>query len=126
MPAAETEPGFLHRYLEYRTADPAIDRRVAEFTLILAILFLLDIISTQIILMQGGVEFNPVMIAVVANPPVHYAIKGVTLLLISIVALIAEKKVRGSAIPFYCMIVLMYLAVFVHNSFALIPLLAGF
>ena len=44
---------------------------VIIFTSILAFLFLLDILTTQVILRMGGVELNPVMAGVVASPILH-------------------------------------------------------
>jgi len=125
MAALEHRSGSLGGYLDYRPAYPTIDRRTTEFSLILAALFLLDIITTQLILRLGGIELNPAMAGVVKSPLVHIAIKAGTLLLIIAVALIAEKKVKGSSVAFYCVIITLYLFVIVNNTFVLIPHIVG-
>jgi hypothetical protein len=126
MAAAEHRSLSPAGLLEYHPADPVIDRRITEGTLILAMLFLFDIITTHLILWLGGVELNPAMAGIVASPLLHIAIKAGTLLLIIVVALIAETKVKGSSIAFYCTIVTLYLFVIVNNAFVLIPHLTGF
>ena len=125
MGALEHRSGSSGRDLNYRLADPTIERRITEFSLILAALFMLDIITTQLILRLGGIELNPAMAGVVTSPLVHIAIKAGTLLLIIVVAIIAEKKVKGSAIAFYCVIITLYLFVIVNNTFVLIPHVVG-
>jgi hypothetical protein len=125
MAALEHRPGSPGGYLNYHLADITIDRRITDFSLILAALFLLDIITTQLILRLGGIELNPAMAGVVMSPLVHIAIKAGTLLLIIVVALIAEKKVKGSSIAFYCVIITLYLFVIVNNTFVLIPHFVG-
>ena len=45
----------------YRLIDHEMIRRSVELLLILSTLFLLDIVTTQIILQMGGVELNPFM-----------------------------------------------------------------
>ena len=126
MVAQEPVPGTLAGYLNYRPADSRIDRRITEFTLILAILFLLDIITTHFILRLGGIELNPVMAGIVTSPPVHLALKAGTLLIILIIALIAETKVKSSSTVFYCIVITLYILVILNNAFVLIPHVAGF
>ena len=126
MAALEHPSKFLYGFLDYRPVDETINRRITEFSLILAALFLLDILSTQIILWLGGIELNPAMSGAVTSPLMHIAIKAGTLLLIIIVSLIAESKVKGSAIGFYCVIITLYIFVIVNNTFVLVPHVAGF
>ena len=102
------------------------DRRITEFSFILAVLFLLDIITTQVILWLGGIEMNPAMSGFVQDPLLHLAVKAATLLLIILVSLFAETKVKGSSIGFYCVIIVLYIFVLVNNVFVLIPHTAGF
>jgi len=124
--AAVEQMGRRFGILDYSPANRIIDRRITDFTLLLATLFVLDIITTHAILRLGGVELNPAMAGIVASPFVHIAVKACTLLLIIIVALIAETKVKGSSIAFYSTIVTLYLFVIVNNAFVLVPQLAGF
>jgi hypothetical protein len=121
MAALEHRSGSLGGDLVYWPANAAIDRRITEFALILTGLFFLDIVTTHIILRLGGIELNPAMAGVVTSPPVHIAIKTGTLLLVIIVSLIAESRVKGSAIAFYCVLITLYLFVIVNNTFVLIP-----
>jgi hypothetical protein len=124
--AAVEQMGRRFGILDHSPANRITDRRITEFTLLLATLFVLDIITTHAILRLGGVELNPAMAGIVASPFVHIAVKAGTLLLIVIVALIAETKVKGSSIAFYSTIVTLYLFVIVNNAFVLVPQLAGF
>ena len=121
MPAGIPAPG--HRYLFRGNQNPENDaaRRFLEFVLILASLFLLDIVTTEIIILMGGVELNPFMIAVVVSTPVHLALKAAILAVIAIVALVAERQVKGSGVLFYCMLITMYIFVVVNNVFVILP-----
>lgn len=118
-------PGIMAGFPGYLLADDATGRRIAEFSLILAVLFLLDIVTTQVILRLGGSELNPAMAGIVASPLVHLAIKAGTLLLIIIVSLIAEREVRGSAVIFYSVLITLYIFIIVNNAFVLIPHVVG-
>ena len=102
------------------------DRRIAEFSLILAALFILDIVTTHLILWLGGIELNPVMAGIVTSPLLHTMVKAATLLLIITVSLIAEANVKGSTIGFYAAIIALYILVLVNNTLALVPRIAGF
>jgi hypothetical protein len=126
MAAPGHQFGSHYGYPDYRLVDGTIDRRITGFVLILAALFLLDIFTTQLILWLGGIELNPAMSGIVMSPLVHLAIKASTLLLIIIVSLVAENKVKGSAIVFYCVIITFYVFVIVNNTFVLIPRITGF
>lgn len=101
-------------------------RNIPGLSILVAGLFLLDIISTHAILLTGGMELNPLMAGIVTSPFVHLAIKAATLLLIIIVSLVAEKKVQGSSVGFYYVIIILYIFVIVNNVFVLIPHAAGF
>lgn len=125
MAAQEYPGGNLPGYLDYRPADDTTNRRITEFSLILAALFLLDILTTQLILWLGGIEMNPAMAGIVTSPLVHLAIKGSTLLLIILVSFVAETKIRGSSMAFYCILITLYLFVIINNAFVLIPHIVG-
>jgi hypothetical protein len=125
MAAQEYPPGTLLGYLDYRPVDDTTNRRITEFSLILAALFLLDILTTQLILWLGGIELNPAMAGIVTSPLVHLVIKAGTLFLITLVSLVAETRVRGSSITFYCILITFYLFVIVNNAFVLIPHIVG-
>lgn len=107
-------------------ATVQFDRRIADFSLILAALFLLDIATTHLILWLGGIELNPVMAGIVTSPLAHTVVKAATLLLIVAVSLIAEANVKGSTIGFYAAIITLYILVLVNNTIVLVPRIAGF
>ena len=121
MPAGIPAP--VHRYpvRVNQTLEKDAARRILELVLILASLFLLDIVTTEIILLMGGVELNPFMVAVVANPAIHLALKATILAVIFLVALVAERRVRGTGVFFYCLLITMYIFVVVNNVFVILP-----
>jgi hypothetical protein len=121
MPAGIPAPGLCYPFPVNQALEKDATRRFLEFVLILASLFLLDIVTTEIILLMGGVELNPFMITVVAHPLVHLALKAAILAAIVIVALVAERQVRGSGVFFYCMLITMYIFVVVNNVFVILP-----
>ena len=96
-------------------------RRSVELLAILGTLFLLDISTTQIILRLGGVELNPLMAGIVANPVLHLGIKAAILLVIFTVSLIAEQRVKGSGAVFYCVLITLYIFVVINNLFVILP-----
>ena len=108
----------------FHTLDKETVRRIVELLLVLGTLFLLDILTTQIILRMGGVELNPFMTGIVANPALHLVIKAAILLIIFPVSLIAEQRVKGSGAFFYCVLILLYIAVVLNNLLFIIPRIA--
>ena len=107
--------------MEYRSLDDDTLRRIREPLLILGTLFLLDIVTTQIILRMGGLELNPFMVGIVANPALHLIIKAALLLLIFLVSLIAEERVKGSGAVFYCVLITGYTFIIINNAFVILP-----
>ena len=94
-------------------------------SLVLADLFLLDILTTQLILNMGGIELNPLMTGVVTAPVMHILLKiGIALCVIPI-ALNAEARVKGSGIALYAALIVMYTVVIINNTSVLIPHIAG-
>ena len=108
-------------FLEYRQLDDGTSRQIVKLLLILGALFLLDIMTTQIILWMGGVELNPLMAGIVANPALHLGIKTGMLLAIFPVSLIAEQQVKGSSAVFYCVLIMWYIFVVINNAFVILP-----
>jgi hypothetical protein len=105
----------------YRSIDHETLRLIIKLLLILGALFLLDVVTTQIILWMGGAELNPFMTGIVTNPLLHLDIKILLLLVIFPVSLIAEQRVRGSAAFFYCALILLYIVVVVNNLIFILP-----
>jgi len=120
------EPGPQVRYTStlHRLQDPKTVRLSVELLLILSILFLLDVVTTQIVLIRGGVELNPLMARIVAHPALHLGIKTAILLIIFPVSLIAERRVRGSAIFLYFVLIVLYIAVDINNLSVILPQIA--
>jgi len=94
---------------------------VIIFTSILAFLFLLDILTTQVILRMGGVELNPLMAGVVITPILHVLLKCGILAMVIPVALTAEGRVRGSGRVLYTILIVMYTVVILNNAIILLP-----
>jgi hypothetical protein len=119
-------PGHLFRCIfpKYRPLDDETSRHIVDLQLILGMLFLLDIVTTQIILRMGGIELNPLMAGIVANPPLHLGIKAILLLLIYSVSLLAEQRVKGSSAVFYCVLITLYVFVVINNMFVILPQIA--
>ncbi|MDD5142801.1 DUF5658 family protein [Methanoregula sp.] len=105
--------------------DYKIIRTIAGFLLILGALFLLDIVTTEIILLRGGIELNPLMVGIVEIPALHAAIKMAILFLIFVVSLVAEKYMTRSGTIFCCIIITLYILVVSNNLFVILPWLSG-
>lgn len=121
MPAGVHQHTLPCIFPDFRQADDGTSRRIMEFLQILGILFLLDIVTTEIILALGGVELNPLMAGIVANPALHLGVKAAILLVILLVSLVAEQRVKGSCTAFYCVLIVLYMFVVVNNAFVIIP-----
>jgi Domain of unknown function (DUF5658) len=124
MSAGEPGPQVGSVSTIYRPLDSETVRRSVELLLILSTLFLLDVVTTQIVLRMGGVELNPLMEGIVAHPALHLGIKILLLLVIFPVSLIAEQRLRGSAAFFYCVLILLYIVVDMNNLFVILPQVA--
>ena len=84
------------------------DRRIVICVCILSVLFLLDVLTTHIILSGGGIEYNLFMAGIVQNPLVHIIVKTLLLLLVVLVAKNAETTVKGSGLILFYLIILWY------------------
>ncbi len=126
MAAQVQRTGSPAKHFMLIPATVRFDRRIVDFSVILAALFVLDVITTHVILWLGGIELNPVMACIVTAPLAHASVKAATLLLIITVSLIAEANVKGSTIGFSAAIIALYILVLVNNTIALVPHVAGF
>ncbi|ABS56872.1 hypothetical protein Mboo_2358 [Methanoregula boonei 6A8] len=95
-------------------------------SLVLADLFLLDILTTQLILHMGGMELNPVMTGIVTTPALHILLKIGIVLCIIPVALNAEARIKGSGMALYAALIVMYTIVVLNNTSVLIPHILGY
>lgn len=105
----------------YLLPDERTIRRILLLMAPLAILFLLDIVTTQVILWMGGIELNPFMAGIVAILPLHLAVKALLLLLILGVSLVAEQRVQGSGTIFCAVLIALYGSVVLNNLLVLLP-----
>jgi len=126
MAAQVQRTGFSAGHFTLFPDNLSFDQRIADFSIILAALFVLDIITTHVILWLGGIELNPFITGIVSAPLAHATVKAATLLLIISVSLIAEANVKGSTIGFSAAIIALYILVLVNNTIALVPHVAGF
>ena len=94
-------------------------------SLVLADLFLLDVLTTQLILGMGGIELNPVMTGIVTTPALHVLLKIGIVLCIIPVALNAEARIKGSGMALYATLIVMYTIVVLNNTSVLIPRIIG-
>lgn len=76
---------------------------------ILSALFILDVLTTEIILSGGGVEYNPFMAGIVQNPLVHVLVKMLLLILVVFAAKHSEAMVKGSGTMLFIVIIGWYL-----------------
>lgn len=116
-------PGYTAReaFMEYPPLDDRTVFCMIELLFILGTLFLLDIVTTQMILRMGGAELNPFMTGIVGNPALHLGLKATVLLLIFSASLIAEQRVKGSSVGFYGTLILLYSVVVLNNILFIIP-----
>ncbi|MDO9540216.1 MAG: DUF5658 family protein [Methanocalculus sp.] len=105
------------------TEAPWISRLTGKFILpdyrvlilALASLFLLDVITTELILILGGVELNPVMAGIVASPILHLALKAAVFLFVITTTGYAERRVPASGVVALAAVVLWYGVVIGNN-----------
>src|SRR5208337_4925872 len=121
MPEGRTGYNVQCTFPGYRPIDHETLGRIVKLLLILGTLFLLDVVTTQIILWMGGAELNPFMTGIVASPALHLGVRTLLLFIIFPVSLIAERRVRGSAVFFYCVLILLYIIVDVNNLIVILP-----
>ncbi|NMB78071.1 MAG: hypothetical protein GYA23_03125 [Methanomicrobiales archaeon] len=121
------KPGDPHpgMFPECIFRDSGTTGRICLFFLVLGALFFLDIVTTDIILLMGGAELNPLMAGIVTNPALHSAIKVGILLLVFGVSIAAEVRVRGTGILFYGVLITLCLVVVANNLLYILPRLAG-
>ena len=82
---------------------------------ILAVLLLLDILTTGIILRGGGFEYNPFMAGIVQHPLVHAGIKMLLLVLVLLTARYSEANLKGSGTLLFAAVIGLYLLCDVNN-----------
>lgn len=89
---------------------------------ILSALLILDILTTQIILSGGGVEYNPFMAGIVRNPIAHILVKMLLLILVVLVAKCSEIQLKGSSVMLFTFIIGWYLICLGNNLGSILKL----
>ena len=83
--------------------------------LLLYILMFVDVLTTVIILLHGGVEYNPLMVRFASTPVMHLLLKWLAVFVIFLLAAGAEQRVRRSGILIMGVACAYYLVVVGHN-----------
>ena len=78
-------------------------------------LFMMDVITTEVILSFGGYEMNSLMRMVVSSVPLHAALKMAVLSLIAVVAYVSNRITKRSGTVAVTVIIIWYTFVIVHN-----------
>ncbi len=86
---------------------------------LLAVLFGLDIATTNMVLLLGGYEQNVLMAVIIDSPIIHLAIKGLVLIFITFVVLFSECKIKGSGLCALFMMICFYSFVIYNNAMVL-------
>lgn len=81
----------------------------------LGLLFINDVILTEWILAVGGVEYNPFMVALTANPLYHLGVKLVAFLIITLLVYGAERFQKSSGCLITSFAIGMYIVVNLHS-----------
>jgi hypothetical protein len=92
--------------------------------ILLAVLFGLDVATTNMILLLGGYEQNTIMALIIDYPVVHIAIKGFVIIFIALVVQFSECKIKGSGLCALCVIIFIYSFV-IFNNVTVMKNLAG-
>jgi len=83
--------------------------------ILLAVLFGLDIATTNMILLLGGYEQNVIMALVINHPVIHIMIKGAAIVLITLIVQYSECKIKGSGLVALLIVILLYSYVIFNN-----------
>ena len=83
--------------------------------ILLAVLFGLDIATTNMILLLGGYEQNIIMALIINHPIIHLAIKGVAIVVITLIVQYSECKIKGSGLFTIFAIIILYSFVIFNN-----------
>jgi hypothetical protein len=108
-----TNPDFfsLHRCLYHDFSFPLFFGII-----LLAVLFGLDIATTDMILFLGGYEQNPIMALITQYPIIHVAIKGLVIIFITLVIQYSDYKIKGAGIWVLLPVILLYAFVVYNNA----------
>lgn len=114
----------MYRRNRLISAAGKLDSREGEITvgiLLLGLLFAMDIISTEIILLNGGQEMNRFMAFFTEDPLIHGILKTGVLLLVAVAAWYANRFVKFAGTILIFLVITWY-AIVVANNLELIVL----
>ena len=84
--------------------------------ILLAVLFGLDVATTNLILLLGGYEQNAVMALIIHYPVIHLAIKGVVIGIITISVQYCDFRFKGSGVYILIPVIFMYSFIIYNNT----------
>ena len=87
-------------------------------------LFGLDVATTDMILLLGGYEQNAIMALIINYPAVHIAIKGLAIILITIMVQYSDCRLKRSGLYILAPVILLYSFV-VYNNVTVLKALAS-
>lgn len=125
MPAGRPVTTVSSESSGHRPWDRRTVGRLRKFLLVLCTLFLLNVVTTELILRRGGIERNPLLTGITSNPYLHLLIKAAIILLVYPVSVIAERRVNGSGTLLYYLLCGLYFFIVVHNISIIRTLGAG-
>lgn len=86
------------------------------FALLVLYLFcFLDVLTTVIIIINGGNELNPFMVSFASSPVMHLLLKWLAVFVIYLLAAGAEQKIRYSGQCIMAAAAVYYLVIVLHN-----------
>ena len=89
-------------------------------SIVLAGLFLADVVTTALILEMGGSELNPLMIDIVGHPWLHSVVKFIAALFVVAVACYADHIKKNAGAVILIIACSIFLVVVAHNICVLI------
>lgn len=87
--------------------------------ILLAVLFGLDVATTDMILLLGGHEKNALMAFIIDYPAIHIGIKGLVIIFIACIVQFSECKIKGSGLCALFVIISLYSFVIFNNAIVL-------
>ncbi|MBP2134418.1 hypothetical protein J2128_002384 [Methanomicrobium sp. W14] len=96
---------------------------VAGGLIVLAVLFSLDVATTQFILSNGGYELNIFMKAVAGTEIFHIAVKSAVFAIIAFAVVYSNSRLKNSGTIALAAIILWYAFVFAHNMVSVLAVL---
>lgn len=84
--------------------------------ILLAVLFGLDVTTTNVVLLSGGYEQNSVMALIVQYPALHLMIKGIVIIAITLITQDRDCMTKGKGLIILVPVLLLYSLVIYNNA----------